>query len=66
MLNAAVFPEPVLAWANTSLPSNANGIARSCIGVGFDQPSLEIAFKITERHFFLVNNTNKSALVKDK
>ena len=43
MEKAAVFPDPVLALASTSLPSNARGIALSCIGVGLDQPSLQIA-----------------------
>ena len=43
MEKAAVFPDPVLALAKTSLPSRARGIALSCIGVGLDQPSFEIA-----------------------
>ena len=43
MEKAAVFPEPVLALASISLPSSARGIALSCIGVGLDQPSLQMA-----------------------
>jgi hypothetical protein len=32
MEKAAVFPDPVLALANMSFPSNASGMAFSCIG----------------------------------
>ena len=40
--NAAVFPDPVLARANTSFPANANGIAFSCINVGDFHPKSAI------------------------
>ena len=43
MEKAAVFPDPVLALANISLPSRAKGMALSCMGVGLDHPSLDIA-----------------------
>ena len=46
---APVFPEPVRAWASTSLPSRARGIARSWIGVGLDQPSVEMACNSCKR-----------------
>lgn len=42
MANAAVFPDPVLALTKTSLPSNNNGIAFSCINVGLCHPNLAI------------------------
>lgn len=46
MEKAAVFPDPVLALANMSFPSNASGMAFSCIGVGVPHPKVAIALKI--------------------
>jgi len=45
MAYAAVLPEPVRARTRMSLPCNANGIACSCIGNGFCQPSEATACK---------------------
>ena len=39
----AVFPVPVCADANTSLPSKTGGIAFACIGDGVSYPFFEIA-----------------------
>jgi hypothetical protein len=55
MEKAAVFPDPVLALANMSFPSNASGMAFSCIGVGVPQPKVAIALKNKMKWFTWFN-----------
>jgi hypothetical protein len=54
----AVFPVPVCADANTSLPSKIGGIAFCCIGEGVVYPFLLIAFNKASDKPNELNNIN--------
>lgn len=57
--NARVLPDPVLAWATTSLPSNNGGMALAWISVILVKPISSIAFRVFSHT--LPSNTEKDA-----
>ena len=59
VMNAAVFPDPVIALPQISLPINAMGIVCTCIGVGCTNPTWLKPFKIGRERFIDWNESTR-------